>query len=69
MTQGAQTSVLWDSLERWDGVGSWKEGTYVYLRLIHDDVWQKSIQYCKAVYPSVKNKLIFFKKGKKSLLR
>ena len=28
--------------------------TYVYLWLIHDDVWQKSTQYCN--YP-IKNKL------------
>ena len=45
-------------------VGGWREGTYVFLWLIHDDVWQKSIQYCKAVYPSIKNKLIFKKKEK-----
>jgi len=24
-----------------------REGTYVYLWLIHVDVWQKSIQHCK----------------------
>jgi len=26
-----------------------REGTYVYLRLIHVDVWQTFIQYCKAI--------------------
>ena len=26
-----------------------REGTYVYLWLIHVDVWQKPIQYCKAI--------------------
>jgi len=26
-----------------------REGIYVYLWLIHVDVWQKSTQYCKAV--------------------
>ena len=26
---------LCDNLERWDGVGGGREGTYVYLRLIH----------------------------------
>ena len=31
------------------------EGTYVYLWLIHADVWQKPTQYCN--YPSIKNKL------------
>ena len=25
------------------------EGTYIYLWLIHVDVWQKSNQYCKAI--------------------
>ena len=31
-----------------------KEGTYVYLWLIHVDVWQKPTQYCN--YPSINNK-------------
>ena len=26
-----------------------REGTYVYLRLIHVDVWQKPTLYCKAI--------------------
>ena len=26
-----------------------REGTYVYLRLTHIDVWQKLKQYCKAL--------------------
>ena len=26
-----------------------REGTYVYLWLIHVDVWQKPTQYCKAI--------------------
>ena len=34
----------------WEVGGKFKrEGTYVYLWLIHVDVWQKPIQYCKAV--------------------
>ena len=32
-----------------------RERTYVYLWLIHVDVWQKPTQYCN--YPSIKNKL------------
>ena len=36
-----------------------KDGTYVYLWLIHADVWQKQTQYCN--YPSIKNKIL--KKG------
>ena len=45
--------VLHDNLEGWDGVGGggsfMREGTYVYLRLIHVAVWQKPTQYCKAI--------------------
>ena len=26
-----------------------REGTYVYLWLIHVNVWQKPTQYCKAI--------------------
>ena len=33
-----------------------REGTYVYLWLIHIDIWQKPTQYCN--YPSIKNKSI-----------
>ena len=38
--------VICDSLAWWDGVGSMfkMEGTYVYLRLVHADVWQKPTQ-------------------------
>ena len=41
---------LCDNLEGWDGEevgGRFKrEGTYVYLWLIHVDIWQKPTQYC-----------------------
>ena len=34
----------------WEVRGSLKrEGTYVYLWLIHVDIWQKPTQYCKAI--------------------
>ena len=36
---------LCDNLEGWDGVGSGREGTYVYLRLIHVAVWEKTTQF------------------------
>ena len=39
-----------------------REGTYVYLRLIHVDVWQKPIQYCKAIFLQLKKEK---KKNKK----
>jgi len=47
----------------WEVGGRFKrEGTSVYLWLIHDDVWPKPTQYCN--YPPIKNKLQknFFKK-------
>ena len=32
-----------------------RERTYVYLWLIHVDVWQKPTQYCKAIIFQLKN--------------
>ena len=37
---------------RWDGVS--RRGSYVYLRPIHIDVWQKLTQYCKAIILQLK---------------
>ena len=34
-----------------------REGTYVYLWLIHVDIWQKATKFCKAIILQVKNKL------------
>ena len=31
-----------------------REGTYVYLWLIHVDVWQKPTQFCKAIILQLK---------------
>ena len=46
------------NLEGWDGGemgGRFKrEETYVYLWLIHVDVWQKPTQYCKAIILQLK---------------
>ena len=50
---GSSNQVLCDNLEGggWGGVGggreAQREGTYVYLWLIHVDAWQKPTQYCK----------------------
>ena len=34
----------------WEVAGRFRrEGTYVYLRLMHVGVWQKPTQYCKAI--------------------
>ena len=50
--------MLCDNLEGWDGVGGGREvyegGSYVYLWLIHVDVWQKPTQYCKAIILQLK---------------
>ena len=57
--------MLGDNLEGWDVVGGeWEvqeEETYVYLRLIHTDVWQKPAQYWKAIILQLKINN-FFKK-------
>ena len=40
-----------------------REDTYVYLWLIHVDVWQKPTKYCKAIILQLKmNKFNYFKK-------
>ena len=50
--------MLSDNLERWGGVGVGgklkREGTYVYLWLIHVDEWQKPTQHCKAIIHQLK---------------
>ena len=33
-----------------------REGTYVYLWLIHVDIWQKTTKLCKAIILLLKNK-------------
>ena len=52
MAQKTQTGALYHP-EGWDGVGDGrevqKEGTYVYLWLIHVEVWQKTTKFCKAI--------------------
>ena len=50
--------ILKINLEGWNGMGGRfkREGTYVYLWLVHVDVWQKPIQYCKAIIHQLKIK-------------
>ena len=43
-----------------------REGTYVYLWLIHVDVWQKPKQYCKAIILQLKYKNKEKRKEKKN---
>ena len=33
-----------------------REGTYVYLWLIHADIWQKTTKFCKAIILQLKDK-------------
>lgn len=59
MTQGTQIRV---QLTTWrDGMGRegrevQEEGTHVYLWLIHNDIWQRPTQFCKAFIQRLKNK-------------
>ena len=49
--------TIWRSGVWWDeGESFKKEGTYVCLRLIHDDIWQKLEQYYKAIILQLKKK-------------
>ena len=50
---GCSGPVHWDDPEGWDGEGGggggsgW--GTHVNTWLIHINVWQKPLQYCKVI--------------------
>ena len=46
-----------------------REGIYVYLWLIHVDVWQKPTQYCKAVILQIKLNTFLLKRGKEGKKR
>ena len=52
--------VLCDNLKEWDGVGGRfdRQGTSVYLWLIHIHVWQEPTQHYKAIILQLK--IIFF---------
>ena len=44
---GCSGLVHWDDPGGWDGGSGW--GTHVHPWLIHVDVWQKPLQYCKLI--------------------
>ena len=44
---GNPNLVFWDHLDGWDGV-------YVYLWLVHGDIWQKLTQCCKEIILQLK---------------
>ena len=59
MTQGTQTGALYQPRGvRWGGRFK-REGTYVYLWLMHVDVWQKTTEFCKAIILQFKKKFFF----------
>ena len=41
-----------------------REGTYVYLQLIHGDVWQKPTQHCKAIILQLQINKFFKNRGR-----
>jgi len=61
MSQESQIGALYQPIVvewggRWEG-GRFKwEGIYVYLWLIHVEVWQKTAKLCKAIILQLKNK-------------
>ena len=61
MTQGPQIQcsvMTYRGGTEWQVGGRFKrKGTCIYLWLIHDDVWQKSSQYCKVTVFQLKIKL------------
>ena len=42
--------------EKWEGCSGW--GTYVHPWLIHVNVWQKPLQYCKVISLQLKKKIV-----------
>ena len=58
MKQGTQKPAHWDNPEGWNGEGGGRGvqgvGTHVHLWLIHVNVWQKPLQYCKEISPQLK---------------
>ena len=61
---GSSGPVHWDDPEGWDGGVGWDKGSrWGNLWLIHVNVWQKPLQYCKVISLQL-NKLIYKKKKK-----
>ena len=46
---GSSGLVHWDDAEGWNGEGGSGWGTHVHPWLIHVNVWQKPLQYCKVI--------------------
>ena len=46
---GRSKPVHWDNPEGWDGKGGGRGVQDVHPWLIHVNVWQKPLQYCKVI--------------------
>jgi len=46
---GCSGLVHWDDPEGWDREGGGREDQDVHPWLIHVNVWQKPLQYCKVI--------------------
>ena len=57
-THMVQSYDIQESTVGWDGSKMRRrfkrEGTYVYLWLIHVDIWQKTTKFCKAIILQLK---------------
>ena len=63
---GCSGLVHWDDPEGWDvGGGGFRMGTHIHPWLIHVNVWQKPLQYCKVI--SLQLKYFFKKVSKKDM--
>ena len=54
---GHSKPVLWDNPEGWGGEGEGtgvQDGVHVHPWLIHIDVWQKPLYYCKVIILQLK---------------
>ena len=64
VVQGTLTGAC-NNLEGCKGEGDGRElqweGTYVYLYLIHVDIWQKTTKFCKEIILQLKTRFFFFK--------
>ena len=65
---GHSGPVHWDDPEGWEGTGGGEGGsgwgTHVHPWLIHVNVWQKPLQYCKVISFQLKFKkksIVYFK--------
>ena len=55
--KGCSGPVHWDDHEGWDEEGGGRVpgwGTHVHPLLIHVNVWQKPLQYCKVIHLQLK---------------